>query len=225
MDCLKCESLKGVKGSLQERGNTNMLLEYYFNPVLRVFTYVSRNNLQTRLYYLWLVSYINCATDAISTKKGFCLVSTPESLNGDSYFINKFFVIAYAHTKFLSYWSMAPPISLITSTIMVALDLQTVEMTKITNLISQIHEDIRLEKSRGIERDKKLAELKIFCQGLIADFQNLQLKISQDEILNDEFQEFTKNKINQFEYLIGRNEYLEYSESLFSLDGDANCNF
>jgi hypothetical protein len=108
---------------------------------------------------------------------------------------------------------------------MVTLDLQTVEMTKITNLISQIHEDIRLEKSRGIERDRKLAELKIFCQGFIAEFQNLQLKMSQNEILNDEFQEFTKNKINQFEYLIGRNEYLEYSESLFSLDGDANCNF
>lgn len=96
MDCLRCESLKGVKGSLQERGSTNMLLEYYFNPVLRVFTYVSRNNLQTRLYYLCLVLYINCATDAISKEKGLLLVSTPESLNGDSYFI-------LLKNKFLSY--------------------------------------------------------------------------------------------------------------------------
>jgi hypothetical protein len=79
---------------LQKRGNTNMLLGYYFNPVLRVFNYVSRKNLQTELYYLWFILYINCAIDK---GKDISLVSTPESLNGDSYLSRQFYVLVYAH--------------------------------------------------------------------------------------------------------------------------------
>jgi len=108
---------------------------------------------------------------------------------------------------------------------MIVLDSHPVELIKIRDLVAQIIDDMRLEKSRGLERDKMLTEMKIFCKGLLKELQDLEIKVSQIETFNDDFHEFVKNKFDQFEYLRDRNEILEYSESLFSMDGDANCNY
>ena len=77
------------------------------------------------------------------------------------------------------------------------------------------------------EHDSRLGQVEKKCEEMLNMYQELHNDTQKQQIQlqkNEESIDFAIAKVDQFEYLIARNEELEYRENFYSLDGEANCN-
>ena len=77
------------------------------------------------------------------------------------------------------------------------------------------------------EHDNRLGQVEKKCEEMLKMYQKLHMENQKQQIQlqeNEESTDFALAKVRQFEYLIGRNEELEYRENFYSLDGEPNCN-
>lgn len=87
-------------------------------------------------------------------------------------------------------------------------------------MFSQQTDYLELLRHTISEQNSQINQLRTMCQNLQFQVNGLQVQLNEYQESND----FCVNKIHQFDYLIERNQELEYRESCWALDGDANCN-